>query len=93
MAKFGIRTPVREAAYDAIDSERVYQDRGLGNAKGAGIKSLGDHILCIRKLLNDTELAWYKPGGLEDALDHVRKMAAVAVRAMEVHGVQFRDLP
>lgn len=89
---FGERSEVRKQAYNALDSERVYQDRGLGNAKGNGMKSVGEHILCMEKLLDDARRAWYKPDGTKDAMDHFRKIGAVAVAGMERHGVQFRNI-
>lgn len=89
------RSETRENTYRAIDGERDYQDDGRGNAlrhpeEGTAPMSVGDDIVCIDKLLLDAKLAWYRPGGLHDALDHLRKIAAVAVQAMEIHGTPFR---
>lgn len=80
----------RAAAFTAINSERDYQDAERGNAAGGNMASLGEHLLVIEKLLADAKQAWYKPGGVPDALDHVRKIAGVAVRCMEKHGAPKR---
>lgn len=83
----------RAAAFDAINSERDYQDAGLGNARrhaGAAELTIGEHLLIIKKLLADAEAAWYSPDGLPDSLNHVRKIGGVAVRCMEMHGAPLR---
>ena len=85
------RTDKRIDAYLAIDSERDYQDAGRGNAAGDGMTSIPEHLLVMEKLLNDAKLAWYHPGGLMDALNHVRKIGGVATRCMEIHGAPLRE--
>jgi hypothetical protein len=84
----------RELAYLALDSERAYQDAGRGNARRGDnepMQSIGDHLVALRKLLRDTEAAWYRPDGRRDALDHIRKIGGVAVHCMEDHGAQPRE--
>jgi hypothetical protein len=87
------RNDKRIDAYLAIDSERDYQDAGRGNAnRDSSLPELtvGEHILIMRKLLNDAELAWYAPQGSTDALEHVRKIGGVATRCMEIWGAPLR---
>lgn len=85
----------RAEVYAAIDSERAYQDGGLGNAqRHAGMPQQmapGEIILCMEKCLTDARTAWYAPGGGVACLDHVRKVAALAVQAMEVYGAPHRS--
>ena len=90
------RTEARIDAYLAIDTERDYQNAGAGNARRdppserTAPLTLGESILVIEKLLGDACFAWYTPGGRADALDHIRKIAAVAVACMETHGAPKR---
>jgi hypothetical protein len=84
----------REGAYAAIDSERAYQDAGRGNAQrheGSSPKLMpGEVILCIEKCLHDAREAWYKPNGGKECLPYLRKVAALAVQAMENYGAPLR---
>jgi hypothetical protein len=85
----------RFAAYAAIDSERDYQDAGLGNAarhEGAPPHLLpGEVILCMEKCLSDAREAWYRPDGATNALPFLRKVSALGVQAMERYGAPLRD--
>lgn len=89
------RTTQREAAYAAIDSERDYQDAGMGNAKrhdkAPKAMSQGEFILCMEKCLADARAAWYKPDGGIACLPFVRKAAALGVQCMELHGAPERE--
>lgn len=89
------RTPERESAYAAIDSERAYQDAGAGNAErhaGAAQLTPGELILCMEKCLADARDAWYKPNGGVACLDYIRKVSALGVQAMELYGAPPRPL-
>lgn len=98
----------RDAAFHAIETERDYQDAQLGNsehhsqreveiatlvAKQGNALSLGEGILCMEKLLDDTRKHWYSPEGFEEALHHVRKIAGVATQLLENFGAPPRLLP
>lgn len=84
----------RHAAYIAIDSERAYQDAGRGNAKrhdgAAPHLTPGEIILAMEKCLHDARLAWYTPDGATTCLPHLRKVAGLAVQAMERYGAPLR---
>jgi hypothetical protein len=84
------RNDKRIDAYLAFDSERDYQDAGLGNSRGGGMNTVPEHILVMSKLLDDARNAWYKPDGTADALEHVRKIGGVATRCLEMHGAPLR---
>lgn len=89
------RTPARQAAYAAIDSERDYQDAGKGNANrhaNAPDRLLpGEIILCMEKCLADAREAWYKPNGGTACLPFLRKTGALAVQALENYGAPQRE--
>jgi hypothetical protein len=84
----------RKEVYDAIDTERDYQDKGLGNAETdrPGILPVGEGILLLEEYANKARVAWSgpHPSGREEALRIIRKVAAIAVRTLEDHGVEKR---
>lgn len=89
----------RQEVYAVIDGERDYQDAGHGNAArhtnskevSEGRMSPGEFLLCMEKALHDAREAWYRGtvGGIL-CLDSVRKVAALGVQCMEVHGAPVR---
>lgn len=84
----------REQVYHAINSERNYQDRQLGNAKrheGQPPMTPGEFILCMEKCLEDARTAWYTPYGGVACLDNIRKVVATGVQCMELHGAPLRS--
>ncbi len=82
--------PYRSEVYAVIDGERDYQDAGRGNAKRHDGMTPGEFILCMEKCLQDARVAWYAPNGGVACLDHVRKVSALGVQCMEVHGAPAR---
>jgi len=85
--------PTRSAVYHALDTERDYQDAQRGNAKrheGQPPMTPGEYILCMEKCLTDARNTWYSPDGGKACLDHVRKVGALAVACMELHGAPER---
>lgn len=94
------RVPVRpgdrnDRVYAVIDGERDYQDAQSGNAKrhaGAPPKlSPGEVILCAEKCLADARDAWYRPDGAHECLPYLRKVAALAVQALENYSAPARE--
>lgn len=84
----------RTEVYSAINTERDYQDAQRGNAKrheGQPAMTPGEYILCMEKCLADARTAWYAPDGGVKCLDHVRKVAALGVSCMELHGAPHRE--
>lgn len=77
----------RAAVFAAIDRERLYQD-----AKRGRPLDLGAWLTVLRAELAEAEQAWVK-GHPDDreALREVLQVAAVAVAAMEQHGVCERE--
>lgn len=84
----------RHHVYHAIDTERAYQDAGRGNAQrhesAPKAMSPGEFLLCMEKCLADARDAWYRPDGAVACLPYVRKVAALAVQCMELHGAPPR---
>lgn len=89
------RPIAREYAYSAIDKERNYQDAMLGNSARETKETnrdLGALILLTDAYLGKVKAAFAGPSpeGRTSALDQLRKVAALAVLAMELHGVEER---
>lgn len=90
---FELTKLTRQAAYQAIDGERNYQDSQRGNAKrheGQPPMTPGELILCMEKCLADARAAWYKPDGGTACLPEIRKVAALGVQCMERYGAPER---
>jgi len=89
------RTASRSEAYAAIDSERLYQDKMRGNSRRENVednRDLGALILFMDEYVDKAKKAFSgpHPEGRERALSQVRKVAALGVLAMEMHGVYHR---
>lgn len=85
----------RADAFMAINLERDYQDEMQGNARRENVddnRELGSLITLIDQYLFKVKagFAGPHPEGKNEALDQMRKVAALAVLAMETHGVLFR---
>lgn len=76
----------RQEVYALIDEERNYQDRERSNAA----ECVAEYLTIIQVLLREASADVYDRREL-DALGQVRKIAAVAVRCMEVCGVLARE--
>ena len=84
----------RIRVYAAIRGERDYQDDQQGNAKrheGQPPMTPGEYILCMEKLLHDARDQWYGPNGGVLCLEFVRKVTALGVACMELHGAPQRE--
>ena len=77
----------RNGVYDAIDSERTYQDNLARN--DVKEQTPMEHLSIIRRICRDMEDAWYDKSG-QPSMDYMRKIAGVAVRCMEQHGAPVR---
>jgi hypothetical protein len=80
----------RGNVYDAIDSERDFQDRKWGTIEQHPHEVAG-WLTLIRQHLRDSEEAW--SGGSSDyvALQEIRKILAIGVACAEQHGIQTRS--
>ena len=79
-----------EKIYEAIDSERYYQDCKWGTVKEHP-HEVGGWLAIMRKLLTDAEAAWASSGGDYKALLELRKVLAVGVACAEQHGLPGRE--
>lgn len=80
----------RQEVYEAIDSERAYQEQLERN--DATDQRPMEQIALIRRVLRDMEDAWYDNAGDAD-MNFMRKIAGIAVRCMEQHGAPLRQAP
>ena len=85
----------RAEVYAAIDGEREYQDRHTLHDLNdpADQFTTGDYITMLTHYANKLPAAWAtEPGAApKDVLANMRKIAAIAVQCMEVHGVVPRE--
>lgn len=79
----------RSDAFDAVSSERDYQDAKWGGPDDRA-RSVGDHLTLLRAHLAKADLAYATNHGDEEALAEVRNLAALAVRCMESNGISRR---
>lgn len=88
----------RPEVYKAIDSERDFQDSFvLPERQYYQTHTLGEFILIINQYAHQAMQNWTHHGedidGFPPSLHEVRKVAALAVRAMEQHGAPHRKVP
>jgi hypothetical protein len=84
----------RPAVYDIINTERDYQDRIVDpdpDRRGTVFHSVGDFGVMLHEYMNRFDRAWVDGSGTNDALDVVRKIAAICVKCMEIHGARARQ--
>ncbi len=77
----------RQEVYAAIDSERDYQENLSRNEFKQ--QTPMEHVSIIRTIVNRSDDHWYDVAG-QLPMDFMRKIAGVAVRAMEQHGAPKR---
>ena len=95
----------RKEVYEAIDSERDYQEALWGDSlsnertpdpdkgENGGDRSLDEFTLYISGYTNDLVNLGSHYVGAEQQLDVVRKIAGLAVACMEQHGAPKRVMP
>jgi len=88
--------PTREEVYNAVDTEREYQDRLISILDQEDMHELamGEHLAVLNKLLADAHDSWYSEAApYPDTMPLIRKIAGVCVQAMEKYGAPERELP
>ena len=78
----------RQDVYTAIDTERAYQEALPRNTEKTQVPL--EHLTIIKRIVRDMEDSWYDKPGKAD-MNFMRKIAGVAVRAMEQHGAPVRE--
>lgn len=82
--------------YDAIDTERAYQNKGINDENRPDMIAdlhVGDTLTAIRVNLNKAEEAWYigsKPH--QETLEYLRKVAGLCVQLGEIYGMPKRHI-
>lgn len=85
-----MRTKRREFVYDAIDGEREHQNL-LGSERTDGhTHTVGDYVTMMNYYMQKLNEEWTMNAGDRRALDVLRKMAAIAVAAMEENEIVKR---
>lgn len=90
-----VNTP-RQHVYNAIDTEREYQEEVWGatassDQPGNGDRTLDEFALYISGYTNDLVQLASHSGSPDGKLEIVRKVAGLCVAAMEQHGAPHRE--
>ena len=81
----------REEAFEAINSERDYQDQ-LPPTRTDGVeRTVGDLVTMMNHYTQRLNEAWTMAPGDDKALGVMRKLAGIAVNCMEQHGAPRRE--
>ena len=80
----------RSVVYAAINTERAYQDELPPSRTDGSDKTVGDYITMMGAYYDRALQAWASHPGPEQALEVMRKLAAIAVHCMEDHGAPER---
>ena len=85
----------RQEVFEAIDTEREYQDQvwraHSGGSEQPNPLSIGEWILCAEDYLAQARARWTTEAKPEvETLEIMRKVAGIAVHCMEQHGAPKR---
>lgn len=76
---------------DAINEELTYQTTLSGSGRADAVDhGVAGQLVTLGCYVHDANLAWTKNAGDEAALDVLRKVAAIAIRALETYGCPRR---
>lgn len=84
------RPAIREKVYEALDGERAYQEN-RPNALKPENQAMGTQLLVTEVYLRKAVDAFIASRDKASALDAIRKVTAMGVRIMELHGIEFRQ--
>lgn len=79
----------REEVYKLIDGEREYQNEIWGTDQDS--KAVGSHLTLLDTYLKEAKDGYTYTDGNRKALETIRKIAALAVRCMELHDTPARS--
>ncbi len=90
-------TPTRNEVYAAINSERFYQDSmwNAGTTSTEGKHSVTEWLVYMQDYLTQAMSQVTRqadPKASQDALNTIRKIAAMSVCCMEQHGAPRREI-
>jgi hypothetical protein len=77
--------------FDAIDSERCYQEQKWGSIEEHP-QSVGGYLTLMRVHLTKAEAAWASSNNDKEALNCLRKVLALGVACGEQHGLPKRGM-
>jgi len=80
----------RSKVFDAIDSERAYQDRKWGTP-AEHPHEVGGYLTLMDVHLQRAKAAWAGANTDNEALEALRKVLAIGVACAEQHGIQGRS--
>ena len=76
---------------DAINEELAYQSTLQGSGRADAVNhGVAGQLVTLNVYTNEANIAWAKTAGDEAALDALRKVAAIAVRALIQYGCPRR---
>lgn len=84
----------RQEAYDAIDSERAYQEMRKSRDNGAKQHSVDEFVLYMDVYLDEAKrlaATTWGPDVQNKVLDFIRKVTALGVACMEENGAPRRE--
>jgi len=84
----------RHDVYEVVDGERAYQDameKGPGGRTDGQQKQVGAFLSLMQHALAEARRAYYERQGDDPTLEFVRKLTALGVQCMEVHGAPARN--
>jgi hypothetical protein len=84
------KATMRANVYEAIDREREYQDARWGGVPHDARESVGNFLIYMERYLQKAKDAYVDASHSTEALREIRKVAALAVACMEVHGAPRR---
>jgi hypothetical protein len=88
------RSVERQSAYEAVDSERAYQNMRKSRDNGAPSHSVDEFILYMDVYLDEAKriaaTSW-GPDAKNKVLDFIRKVTALGVACMEENGAPRRE--
>ena len=80
----------REKTYKAINGERDFQDGFKANWAHNNHPSVGEELLLAQHYLAEAQSLWVLKKGDDAAMNSVRKVLGVLVRAADNHGLPER---
>lgn len=85
-----VRTPLRERVFEIIDGERNYQDE---NDPPTELElTHGEALMALELQLEHAKGNWSnQPEGRQATINNIRKIAGIAVRALETLGAIPRE--
>ena len=83
--------PTRKEVYEAIDTERTYQEVLPPTRTNGFDHTVGDYITMMQQYQTTLVAEWTLHSGDANALEVMRKIAGIAVHCMEDHGAPQRE--